>query len=43
MSIFNRRNAMLGWAAWVFGKRMLKHRAKAATHGNENGAKNAGT
>jgi len=30
MAIFNRRNAMLGWAAWVVGKRTLKRKAKAA-------------
>ncbi len=30
MSILNRRNAMLGWAAWAVGKRVLKRKAKAA-------------
>jgi MYXO-CTERM domain-containing protein len=29
MSIFNRRNAALGWAGWVLGKRLLKRKAKA--------------
>ena len=30
MSMFNRRNAALGWLALLLGKRMLKRRAKAA-------------
>jgi hypothetical protein len=30
MSIFNRRNAALGWLALVFGKRVVKRKAKAA-------------
>jgi MYXO-CTERM domain-containing protein len=29
MTIFNRRNAALGWVAWLFGKRMLKRKTKA--------------
>jgi MYXO-CTERM domain-containing protein len=28
--IFNRRNALLGWAGWLVGKRVLKRKAKAA-------------
>jgi hypothetical protein len=27
MTIFNRRNAMIGWATWVVGKRIFKSRA----------------
>ena len=30
MSVFNRRNAALGWVALLFGKRFLKRKAKAA-------------
>jgi len=30
MAIFNRRNALVGWAAWLAGKRVLKRRARAA-------------
>lgn len=30
MGIVNRRNAMLGWAAWNLGKRVAKRRAKSA-------------
>ena len=29
MSIFNRRNAVLGWAGWLLGKRVLKRKARA--------------
>jgi hypothetical protein len=29
VSIFNRRNAVLGWAAWLVGKRALKKKAAA--------------
>ena len=29
MNIVNRRNAVLGWAAWALGKRVLKRKAKA--------------
>jgi len=28
MAIFNRRNAVLGWLAWLAGKRVLKRKAK---------------
>lgn len=30
MSIVNRRNAVMGWAAWQVGKRVVKHKAKDA-------------
>ena len=30
MAIFNRRNALIGWVAWLAGKRVLKRKAKAA-------------
>lgn len=30
MSIVNRRNAVMGWAAWQVGKRVMRHKAKSA-------------
>ena len=30
MSIVNRRNAVLGWAAWEVGKRVAKRKARSA-------------
>ncbi|HET7043652.1 MAG TPA: hypothetical protein VFI37_02275 [Gaiellaceae bacterium] len=30
MSVFNRRNALVGWAALAVGKRVLKKKAKDA-------------
>ena len=30
MSVFNRRNAAMGWVAWAVGKRVLKKKAKDA-------------
>jgi hypothetical protein len=30
MSVFNRRNAVVGWAALAVGKRVLKRKAKSA-------------
>ena len=30
MGIVNRRNAVLGWAAWQVGKRFARRKAKAA-------------
>jgi hypothetical protein len=30
MGIYNRRNAVLGWAVWEVGKRIGKRKAKAA-------------
>jgi len=29
MAIFNRRNAVIGWAGWLIGKRVLRRKAKA--------------
>ncbi len=30
MSIFNRRNAAVGWVTWMIGKRVVKRKAKGA-------------
>jgi hypothetical protein len=30
MSVFNRRNAAVGWITWAVGKRVLKRKAKDA-------------
>jgi hypothetical protein len=30
VSVFNRRNAVMGWLAWGVGKRVLKKKAKDA-------------
>ena len=30
MGIVNRRNALLGWAAWQVGKRIARRKAKSA-------------
>lgn len=30
MSVFNRRNAAVGWVTWNVGKRVLKRKAKGA-------------
>jgi hypothetical protein len=30
VSVFNRRNAAVGWLAWAIGKRVLKRKAKDA-------------
>jgi len=30
MSVFNRRNAAVGWVTWAVGKRVLKKKAKGA-------------
>jgi hypothetical protein len=30
VSVFNRRNAAVGWVAWAVGKRVLKKKAKDA-------------
>lgn len=29
MSVFNRRNAVVGWLTWTVGKRILRKKAKA--------------
>jgi hypothetical protein len=39
MSIFNRRNAVLGWLTWVGAKTVMKHKAKAAVPGTVEGSK----
>ena len=33
MSVFNRRNALFGWLAWLTAKRVLKRKAKNAVPG----------
>lgn len=30
MSVFNRRNAVVGWITWTVGKRVLRKKARAA-------------
>jgi hypothetical protein len=30
VSVFNRRNAAVGWVTWAVGKRILKRKAKGA-------------
>ena len=30
MSVFNRRNAAVGWVTWAVGKRVLKKKARGA-------------
>jgi hypothetical protein len=30
VTVFNRRNAAVGWVAWAVGKRVLKRKAKEA-------------
>ena len=39
MSIFNRRNAVLGWLTWVGAKTVMKHKAKQAVPGTVEGTK----
>ena len=39
MGVVNRRNAVLGWTAWKFGKRVLKRKAKAAVPGTRTGSR----
>jgi hypothetical protein len=39
MGIVNRRNAVLGWAAWEIGKRVLKRKARSALPGTGNGGR----
>ena len=40
MSIVNRRNAVLGWAAWKVGKRAMKRKAQTAKPTVEDGRPN---
>ena len=39
MSIVNRRNAFLGWAAWQVGKRVARRKARAAVPGIAEGSR----
>jgi hypothetical protein len=39
MSIFNRRNAMMGWLSWLVAKRVVKSKAKSAVPGTVEGTK----
>ena len=39
MSIFNRRNAALGWLSWLAAKHVLKKTAKDAVPGTVKGSK----
>jgi hypothetical protein len=39
MSIFNRRNAVMGWASWLVAKRVLKKKAKDAVPGTVEGSR----
>ena len=40
MSIVNRRNDVLGWAAWKVGKRAMKRKAQSAKPSVEDGRPN---
>lgn len=42
MTIFNKRNAALGWATWAVGKRFARKKAKSAVPGVEEGRPNKG-
>ena len=35
MSMINRRNAMLGWAAWTAAKQVAAHKARSAVRAEE--------
>lgn len=39
MSIFNKRNALFGWVAWLATKRIVKQKAKAAVPGTVEGTR----
>ncbi len=39
MSIFNRRNAVLGWLTWVGAKTVMKHKARQAVPGTVEGSR----
>ena len=39
MSIFNRRNAAMGWVSWLVAKRVLKKKAREAVPGTVEGSK----
>jgi hypothetical protein len=38
MAIMKKRNALLGWAVWKVGKRVVKRKAKAAVPGAGGGS-----
>jgi hypothetical protein len=42
VSIFNRRNAALGWLTWEVGKRFARQKAKDAVPGVQEGRPNKG-
>lgn len=37
MGILKKRNALLGWAVWKIGKRVIKRKAKSAVPGTGEG------
>jgi len=39
MSIFNRRNAAVGWLSWIVAKRVLKKKAKDVVPGTVEGSR----
>jgi len=39
MSIYNRRNAVMGWVTWLAAKRILKKKARDAVPGTVEGSK----
>ena len=39
MSIFNKRNAVVGWLTWITAKRVLKRKAREAVPGTVEGSK----
>ena len=39
MSIFNKRNAVVGWLSWIVAKRVLRKKAKDALPGTVEGSK----
>ncbi|MEK6275861.1 MAG: LPXTG cell wall anchor domain-containing protein [Actinomycetota bacterium] len=39
MGLMNKRNALLGWTVWQFGKRMAKKKVKAAVPGRVDDSK----
>lgn len=39
MSIFNRRNAAMGWLTWLVAKRVLKKKARDAVPGTVEGTR----
>jgi hypothetical protein len=39
MSIFNRRNAVMGWLSWLVAKRVLKKKARDVVPGTVEGSR----